>query len=370
MKRISLILLFLVFMISFAFAQEQITITTYYPSPVGSYRELRTLRFAVGTNAAVAMPGTDGEARIGNNLIVDGNVGIGVPNTAARLDVQGRAQFGTNDVNLIDSLGQITGINSTNFATLNGSALTDLNASNLASGTVPSARVSGGYTGITAVGTLGSLTVTGDVNSNGIVTNGIGINNGGNITGAGDIAGKTISGFEKITSNCYNGGTVDVQVVRTGTICYNAVNVGVGFCGSCDIAEYIKTKEKGLELGDVVIINEKTRSQLAKSTKEYDTAVAGVVSSEKTAFMKLGGCNDKEKALLSVVGQVPTKVTAINGPIKPGDLLVTSSIAGHAMKANPKKLGFGMIIGKALEPFSGGPKGETKGKILVLVNLQ
>ena len=40
---------------------------------------------------------------------------------------------------------------------------TNLNASNLTSGTVPSERVSGVYSGITGVGTLSSLNVTGDV---------------------------------------------------------------------------------------------------------------------------------------------------------------------------------------------------------------
>jgi hypothetical protein len=44
---------------------------------------------------------------------------------------------------------------------VSGVNLTGLNASNLGSGTVPSTRVSGSYTGITAVGTLTSLAVSG-----------------------------------------------------------------------------------------------------------------------------------------------------------------------------------------------------------------
>ena len=53
-----------------------------------------------------------------------------------------------------------------------------------------------------------------------------------------------------------------------------------------------------------------------------------------------------------VVGVIPTKVSAENGPIRPGDLLVTASTPGHAMKAefNPP---VGSIVGKALAPFSG-----------------
>ena len=40
---------------------------------------------------------------------------------------------------------------------------TNLNASNLTSGTIPSERISGVYSGITGIGTLSSLNVTGDV---------------------------------------------------------------------------------------------------------------------------------------------------------------------------------------------------------------
>jgi len=71
-----------------------------------------------------------------------GNVGIGVATPSAFLDVQGAAQFGTGNVNLIDSTGKITGISSAYFASVDGSALTNLNATNLASGTVADTRLS------------------------------------------------------------------------------------------------------------------------------------------------------------------------------------------------------------------------------------
>ena len=66
----------------------------------------------------------------------DGSVGIGTTTPGAMLDVQGAAQFGTGNVALIDATGKIAGISATNFASLDGSALTALNATNLASGTV------------------------------------------------------------------------------------------------------------------------------------------------------------------------------------------------------------------------------------------
>jgi hypothetical protein len=53
--------------------------------------------------------------------------------------------------------------NVANAFTGNGANLSSLNASNLSSGTVASARLSGAYGGITGVGTLNGLGVTGDV---------------------------------------------------------------------------------------------------------------------------------------------------------------------------------------------------------------
>ena len=63
----------------------------------------------------------------------------------------------------IEALEAKVGINSSAVTSSLDYKITNINASNLASGTVPSARVSGAYTGVTSVGTLGSLTVTGDV---------------------------------------------------------------------------------------------------------------------------------------------------------------------------------------------------------------
>lgn len=57
------------------YAQESISITTYYPSPYGSYRELTSHRMKIGTTYSGGGTSVDD-----NNLIVEGNVGIGTAN--------------------------------------------------------------------------------------------------------------------------------------------------------------------------------------------------------------------------------------------------------------------------------------------------
>jgi hypothetical protein len=69
---------------------------------------------------------------------------------------------------------------------------------------------------------------------------------------------------------------------------------------------------------------------------------------------------------MGVIGVIPTKVCLQGGAIKRGDLLVTSSIAGVAMKADPDKVKVGQVLGKALEDYST----DGIGKIKVLVSIK
>jgi hypothetical protein len=68
---------------------------------------------------------------------------------------------------------------------------------------------------------------------------------------------------------------------------------------------------------------------------------------------------------LAVVGIVPCKVTAENGRIEVGDLLVASSKPGYAMKGTNRRRMFGAVVGKAMEPLQ-----SNTGVIEVLVTLQ
>ncbi|HEV8273159.1 MAG TPA: hypothetical protein VGQ04_17720, partial [Chitinophagaceae bacterium] len=54
------------------------------------------------------------------------------------------------------------------------------------------------------------------------------------------------------------------------------------------------------------------------------------------------------------------------GAIKRGDLIVTSSMPGVAMKADPDKVKIGQVIGKALQDYNE----KSIGKINVLVSVK
>ncbi|MBN2356479.1 hypothetical protein JXO59_10220 [candidate division KSB1 bacterium] len=137
---------------------------------------------------------------------------------------------------------------------------------------------------------------------------------------------------------------------------------GRAFCtngGWGDVAENV-IGDDDIEAGDVVVVDENGKYRVKKCAKPYDTRVAGIISTKPTIIVGtliVGGHP------LALSGIVPCKVTAANGPIRPGDLLTTSDAPGYAMKASEPKTG--AIIGKALEGWTSG-----EGKIQVLVGLQ
>ena len=69
---------------------------------------------------------------------------------------------------------------------------------------------------------------------------------------------------------------------------------------------------------------------------------------------------------MGVIGVILTKVCMEGGAIRRGDLIVTSSLPGVAMKADPDKVKVGQVIGKALQDFNG----TGTGKINVLVSVK
>jgi hypothetical protein len=205
----------------------------------------------------------------------------------------------------------------------------------------------------------------------------------------------------------------------------NACADGAWNSGGADVAEFISTTEI-LRPGDVVEVDPQNPKSYRKARSPYSTLVAGVISispglilgptlsggpnplppspdvvganlrvrpgqtqgsapegwGERTVLslslspwreqtLLLSGVSvsrvavqmPSERPLLALLGRVPVRATtAENGSIRPGDLLVSASKPGYAMRCASAQQCEGAIIGKALEALE-----EGEGLILVLV---
>jgi hypothetical protein len=139
--------------------------------------------------------------------------------------------------------------------------------------------------------------------------------------------------------------------------------------GGADFAESVAVARNPspYKPGDLLVVDPSGKRQLKLSTQSYSTLVAGIYSTKPGVLATEHSMNEiaANEVPLAIVGIVPCKVTAENGPIAAGDLLVSSSIPGHAMKGTDRSRMLGAVVGKALEPLASGT-----GVIEVLVTLQ
>jgi hypothetical protein len=134
-----------------------------------------------------------------------------------------------------------------------------------------------------------------------------------------------------------------------------------------DLAEWVPATTD-LAPGTVVILNGDRNNEVMASTSSYDTTVAGVVSAQPGISLGIEGEGMEQ---IATTGRVKVRVDARTQAVRVGDLLVTSDLAGTAMRSEPMAINGrmfhqpGTIIGKALEPLETGI-----GEILVLLSLQ
>ncbi|MGN7865498.1 beta strand repeat-containing protein [Chryseobacterium sp. 22458] len=164
-----------------------------------------------------------------------------------------------------------------------------------------------------------------------------------------------------------NPGTVNVARINSA---------GRGFfnggtqTGGADVAEVfdVEGTVSEYETGDILVISTHSDRTVEKSSKPYSNLVAGVYATKPGVLLTEEHIDTdlSGKVPMGVIGVIPTKVCLENGKIKRGDLLVTSSKSGVAMKANLKKVKIGQVIGKALQDYAQ----KEIGKIQVLVNIK
>ncbi|MCS7274698.1 MAG: hypothetical protein NZ610_04740, partial [Candidatus Bipolaricaulota bacterium] len=121
---------------------------------------------------------------------------------------------------------------------------------------------------------------------------------------------------------------------------------GAFLAGGADVAEYVLVSE-AVEPGDVVEIDPENPKRYRKARTPYSPLIAGVVATQPGVI--LGAHPSLEgRALLALLGRVPVKATAENGPIRPGDLLTSASKPGYAMRCESAQTCEGALLGKAL----------------------
>jgi len=161
------------------------------------------------------------------------------------------------------------------------------------------------------------------------------------------------------------------RVAKDGNVYADGAYYGAGgvYPGGADVAERINTSE-WVEPGDVVEIDPEHPGFFRKSFSPYSTKVAGIISTSPGVI--LGNSFDEatddwedNRPVLAIAGRVPLQVTAENGPIQIGDLLVSSSIPGYAMRCDDSQKAVGSVVGKAMEPLE-----DATGVIVVQVMLR
>jgi len=187
-------------------------------------------------------------------------------------------------------------------------------------------------------------------------------NNGNGIVGEADtgadaygVYGKSSSGFA---------GFFDGKVQINGVATVQVLTI----TGGSDLAEPFNLSKRNIPKGSVVVIDESAPGNLTLSNRPYDQRVAGIVSGANGVkpgiqLHQEGVMDGDENVALS--GRVYVRADASNGAIKPGDLLTTSRVPGHAMRVTSHAKAQGAIIGKAMSSLDDGD-----GMVLVLVTLQ
>jgi M6 family metalloprotease-like protein len=156
------------------------------------------------------------------------------------------------------------------------------------------------------------------------------------------------------------------RVTAAGDVLGDGAFFGAAFLsGSADVAEWVSVSGP-VEPGTVLELDPQQPGAYRPSQGACSLLVGGVVTTEP-GFV-LGSPTPyslptpNAQALLALSGIVPVKATNEGGPIQPGDLLVSSSTPGYAMRWAGDGPCWCALVGKALAPMA-----DDQGVISVLL---
>jgi len=167
----------------------------------------------------------------------------------------------------------------------------------------------------------------------------------------------------------------DMIIKDNGNVSVNVLEIQ----GGADFAENFDVRDvqplgsdaplTAVQPGMVVAIDPQNPGQLVVSHRAYSRHVAGIISGaggvKPGMLMGQAGSIANGQHPVALSGRVYVRADATRGAIKPGDLLTTSIVPGHAMRVANHAKAQGAIIGKAMTGLKAG-----RGLVLVLVTLQ
>lgn len=306
-----------------------------------------------------------------NDLIVKGNVGVGVASPSAKLQVGGTGMppFGILcDSNSADpGANAIRGtISNVNFGGAYSCGVFGGNNAN-----------NGGY-GVYGNHSSGGTGVRGDsVSGTGVVGTSLGASAYGgyfnNTAGDGVFGQSTGAGHSGIvgvsTQGSGYGGYFQNNAGGIAMRCNGRASVSVLEITGADVAERFPSSDERVAPGTVMEIDPDHAGKLRIARGSYNARVAGVVSGagDIPVGAILGNMPGQEtEPAIALSGRVWVKCDTADNAIDVGDLLTTSAVPGYAMKAVDRERRQGATLGKAMSALK---KGE-RGLVLVLVNLQ
>jgi filamentous hemagglutinin len=274
-------------------------------------------------NAIVGVSATASQVNITGNLLPTANVTYDLGSSALRWK---DGYFSGNSITLGNIVLKNTSGNTLAFFGPDGTTPGTLSSNN-----VDTTSIANGTSNVQTLSS-GSVTVSANGNANVMVV---------------------ANGSVTVKADILNGQANGVGNIGSSSTYFNTVFAKATSAQYADLAEQFECDQIH-DTGTVMVFA--GNNEITKSTQYADQRLAGIISTDPAYLMNATQANSVP---IAMAGRVPCWVV---GPVSKGDVLTTSSTAGHAEKLKNADWLPGVIVGKALESAPAGSH-----KIMVVV---